>query len=93
MSALEDLHRSSGDHRIVWEVLYAYDYIHRVSVGYDDDRYSHTTREQSITHIVAPTLEMAEFAFAHRLSSYEFVSATPLCTINYEIGIAGERYI
>lgn len=96
MSTLESLSRTSGDHRIVWEVVYAYNYSHRVPDGYMDDRYSHTTRERETTHIIAPTLEMAKLAFAHKYPThcdYEFVHADPLCTVNFEIGIGGERFI
>ena len=88
MSTLESLHRSYGDHRVVWEVTYAYNHIHRVAVGYDDDRYSHTTREQSIEHVIAPTYALVRAMFDHKNPPHtdrEFVSAIPLCTINDEM--------
>lgn len=90
MSTLESLHRSSGDHRIVWEITYAYNYCHRVSRGYDDDVYSHTTREQQIVHIIAPTLNLAKAMFVHKYPAscaYEFVSAVPVCTIDHEMDL------
>lgn len=91
MSTLESLHRGSGDYRIVWEILYAYDAYQRHA--HDGIEWQTKSREQSITHIIAPTLDMAKAAFALRCSSYELVTATPLCTINYEIGVGGERYL
>lgn len=95
MANLESLHRNSGDNRIVWEVTYAYNRIHRVQRGYDDDEYSHTTREQSITHIVAPTFALARAMYDHKYPTfcyYEFVSAVPLCTIDHEMSLTrGQR--
>jgi hypothetical protein len=90
MSSLESLHRSSGDHRIVWEVLYAYDYQHFVRDDYGDDRFSHYTREQEVLHIVAPTLDAAKLSFAHHRAArcgYEPVSFTPLCTLDHEVSL------
>jgi hypothetical protein len=87
MSSLEALGRSSGDHDIVWEVLYAYDYYHRVDdgEGYGDTRPAGKTREQEVMHIIAPTIAAAKLAFTHRHWNYEAVSFTPLCTVNHTI--------
>lgn len=94
MSTLESLERSSGDYRIVWEIVYGCTRYHQH--GHDGVEWQTKTRERETTHIIAPTLALARAAFDHKLPAfcdYEFVSATPLCTINYEIGVGGERYL
>lgn len=92
MSELDSLGRSSGDHRIVWEVVFgATQY---TSHEHGTVEWQTQARVQRITHIVAPTYGMARAAFDHKYPArcdYEFVSATPLCTIDYEIDVEQKR--
>lgn len=86
MSTLESLHRSSGDHSIVWEIVYAYTQYHRVDDGCGDSSHSHTTREQTAIHIIAPTMALARAVYDHKYPArcdYEFVHMNPVCTIDH----------
>jgi hypothetical protein len=88
MSTLESMEGGHSDYRIVWEVVYAYTHYHRVDDGCGDSRHSHTSREQRIIHIIAPTIALCRAAFDQKYPArcdYEFVHCNPLCTINHEI--------
>ena len=86
MSELESLGRSSGDHRIVWEIVFG-------ATQYTTHRdgtveWQTKSRVQRVMHIIAPTIALAQAAFDHHYPArcdYEFVSATPICTINHEL--------
>lgn len=86
MSTLESLHRSSGDHSIVWEIVYAYTMYHRAGGIENDDYVSHQTREQKTIHIIAPTMALARAVYDHKYPAqcdYQFVHINPVCTIDH----------
>ena len=90
MTDLCKLDRLSGQHRIVWECLYAYDMYHRVDDGMGDTRPAGKTRERNTWHTIAPTLAFAKAAWQHHhpeKSGYELVSCEPLCVINNEVTV------
>jgi hypothetical protein len=66
MSTLESLELTVGDFRIVWEVLYATDVSHRTYDQSGDSEFSHRTREQRLTHIIAPTHSLCRAMFDHK---------------------------
>lgn len=90
MSNLESIYRTSCEHRIVWECVYAYDHYHRVNDGYGDTIPAGKTRERSTWHVIAPGYELAKAAWLHHHPShvgYELVSCDPICTINAELRV------
>jgi hypothetical protein len=85
---MSELESNSGGERIVWEVVYGSTQYTRHESGTVE--WQTEARVQRTVHIIAPTYAMARVAFDHKYPArcdYEFVSATPLCTINYELEV------
>lgn len=88
MGTLEQLERTSGDYRIIYECVYAYDHYHRVDDGCGDTRPAGHTREQRVWHVAAPSQKLAEAAWLHHHPvhvNYELVSCTAICTLDKEV--------